>query len=144
VAELKPEKDVPFYYFSGMLDLLRLVNLFLHNSDSLPGTFAGPASQFANEILGRFTHVFRHDVAGTHVSSIHACRDIGKDFVTDTQILATHCFGLTPQEWSDPTEETAEKIAYPVSSLKVERSIVDGTDPWGGKFTSSLISVVHF
>jgi len=83
--------------------------------------------------------VFRHDVAVTRVSSQLACRDIGKDFGTGTQRLAAPCFGSAPQEWLDPTEETADKIAYSVSSLKIERDAVDRTDPRGGKSTSSLI-----
>jgi len=38
-----------------------------------------------------------------------------------------------------PNEEVAEKIADRMYSLKLERSGVDGTDPRGGKSTSSLI-----
>jgi len=83
--------------------------------------------------------VLRHDVAGTHVISRLACRDIGHDFATGTQRLAAQHFGTAPQEWADPTEETAEKIAYPVSSLKVERGGIDGTEPRGGLSTSSMI-----
>jgi len=72
--------------------------------------------------------MFRHYIPGTQVD---ACRDIGKDFATATQRLAPH--------WADPTEKAAEKIADLLSSLKVERGGVDGTDPRGGKSTSSLL-----
>jgi len=94
------------------------------------GAFAATTPPFANKILGGFSHVFRHNVA---------CRDIGKDFATATQRLVTHFFGPAPQEWADPTEEPAEKIADPVSSLKVDTGGVDGTDPRCGKYTSCLI-----
>jgi len=57
-----------------------------------------------------------------------AFSDIGKDFATGTQRLEPHCFGSAPQEWADPTEETAEKITDPASWLKVEPGGVDGTD----------------
>ena len=83
--------------------------------------------------------MFRHDVAGTHVVNRLACRDISKDFATGTQRLAAHCFGHAPQEWTDITEETVEKIADHMASLKVERGAVDGTEPRGDKSTSSLI-----
>jgi len=104
------------------------------------GAFAAPASQFANQLLGGFSHVFRHYIPGGCRVSRAAFSDISKDFATGTQRLANHCFGPAPQEWADPAEEAAEKIAYPVSALKVERGGVDGTDPrGGGKSTSSLI-----
>jgi len=73
--------------------------------------------------------VFRHYIPGGRRVGWAAFSDIGKDLATGTQRLAAHCFGPAPQEWADPTEETAEKIVYPVASLKVERGGVDRTDP---------------
>ena len=136
MTEIKLGKDISFYYISGTLDLFRLGILLLLTSQSFPGAFAAPASQFVNQILGVFSHVFRHYIPCTHVV---ACRDINKDFATGTQRLAAQCFGSAPQEWAEPTEEVAEKIAYFVSSLKVERVGVDRTDPRGCKSTSCLI-----
>jgi len=93
------------------------------------GAFAAPAPQFPNQILDVLIHVFRHYIPGTHVVT---CRDIGKDFASGTQHLAAHCFGTKPKEWAEPAKEDAEAIAYSVSSLKVQRGGVDGTDSRGG------------
>jgi len=139
VTEVKLGKDVHFYYFSRDTLVLFVLGTLLLTSHSLPDAFAAPASQFANQILCEFSHVFIHYIPGTHVVSRLACSDIGKDFATGTQRLAAHCFGSAPQEWAESTEEAAEKIADPVSALKVEWGGVDGTDPRGGKSTSSLI-----
>jgi len=138
VTEVKLGKDVPFYYFSlGTIDLWTILTLLLTSHRLTVGEFAAPAPQFANQILGGFSHVFRHYIPGTHVV---ACRDIGQKFATGTQRLAAQCFGPAPKGWADPTEEAAEKISDPVSSLKVERGGVDGTYPrGGGKSTSCLI-----
>jgi len=86
-------------------------------------------SQSSNQILGGFSHVFGHYVPGGHRVGRLAFSDICKDLGTGTQRFAAHCFGPAPQEWADQTEKVAEKIAYPVSALKVERSGVDGTEP---------------
>jgi len=109
-----------------MLDLFgTILPLPLNFHSFTVGAFAAPALQFANQILGGFSHVFRHYIPVTHVV---ACRDIGQNFATGTQRLASHCLGPVPQDLANPTEETVENIADPVSSLKVERGRIDGTD----------------
>ena len=55
-----------------------------------------------------------------------AFSDIGKHLVIGMQSLGAHCLDTAPQEWAKSAEEAAEKIADPVSSLKVERGGVDG------------------
>ena len=128
MTEVKLRKDVPFYYFSR--GTLRLLPPLLTSRHSLSvGAFTAPAPQFANQLLRGFSHVFRHYIPGGRRVGRAAFSDIGQDLATGTQRLAAHCFGPAPQEWADPTEEAAEKIADPVSSLKVERGGIDGTVP---------------
>ena len=129
MAEVKLGKGVPFYYFSrGTLDFFRLSAPLL-TTRRVPAAFTATKTQFANQILGGFSHVFRQYIPGSRWVGRLALRDIGQYFATGTQSLAAHCFGPAPKELADPAEETAEKIADPVSSLKVERGGVDGTDP---------------
>ena len=127
---MKLGKDVPFYYFSrGTFDLFG-TNLLPTSRHSLTvGAFAVPALHFANQILGGVSHVFRHYYSGGRRVGRAAFSDIGKVLATGTQRLAGHCFGPAPQECANPTVEPAEKIAFPVASLKVERGGVDGTVP---------------
>ena len=108
---MKLGKYVPFCYFSrGRLDLWTILLLLLTSRHSLTvGAFAAPASQFANQLLGGFSHVFRHYIPGGCRVSRAAFSDISKDFATGTQRLANHCFGPAPQQWADPAEEAAEK-----------------------------------
>jgi len=93
------------------------------------GAFAAPGPQFAKQLLGEFSHVFRHYIPGGRRVDRAAISDIVQDLATGTQRHAPRCLGPALQEWADPKEENAEKIADPMSSLKVERGGVDGTDP---------------
>jgi len=124
VTEVKLGKGVNFYYFS-------LITSRLH------GALATATSQFANQNFCGFSHVFRPDVSSTHVV---AFRDIGQDLATGTQRLVAHCVGPAPQEWADPAEEIAEKFADPLSSLKVKRDGIDGTDSRSSKPATSLFT----
>ena len=135
---MKLEK-IPFYFSRGTLRLLSPPLLLTTRHSLTVGAVAAPAPQFANQLLGGFSHVFRHYIPGGRRRVGRAAfSDIGKDLATGTQRFAAHCFGPAPQEWADPAEEIAEKIAYPVTSLKVERSGVDGTDPRCGKYATCL------
>jgi len=129
VTEVKLRKDVPFYYFSrGTLDLSTILPLLLTSHSLNVGALATSASQFANQILGVVSHVFRHYIAGGRRVSRAAFSEVGQNFATGAQRFAPHCLGPARQDWADPTEVTAEKIANPVAPLKVERGGVDVTD----------------
>ena len=73
--------------------------------------------------------MFRHYIHGGRRFCRTAFSDICQDLATGMQRLAGHRFGAASQDWADPAEKAAERIADSVSSLKVERGRVDGTDP---------------
>jgi len=51
----------PFYYFSrGTVDLRANLHLLLTSHRLTVGAFTATASQYADQILGGFSHVFRH------------------------------------------------------------------------------------
>ena len=118
-------------YVPGLSDLL-LTSRF-------SSLFAATTSQFANQILGIFSHVFRHYIPGGLCVGKAAVSDMGQDLATGTQRLAAHCLRPAPLDWAHPGEEIAKNISYSVSSLKVERGGVDGTDTRCGKSTSIRI-----
>ena len=93
------------------------------------GAFAASAPQFAKQILGGFRYEFRQYKSVRCRVVRSAFSDINKDLATGTQRFKAHCFVPATQEWADPTEEPAEKIAYFLASINVERSGVDGTVP---------------
>jgi len=133
VTEVKLGENITCYYFSRCtLDLSEpffFFVFFLHPSTTSPWFVCGPGSQYANEFLGGFSHVFRHYIpGGRHVGGA-AFSDIVKDLANGMQRLAAHCFGAAPIDWPEPTEDPAEKIAYSMAPLKVERGGVAGTDP---------------
>jgi len=121
VTEVKLGKYDLFYYFSrGMFRLLPppLFLTFRHSITVI--AFTASAPKFVNQLLGGFSNVFRRYIPGSRFVGKAALSDIGKDFATSTQRLARQCFGPAPQNWTEPTEDTAEKIAYTVSTLKAE------------------------
>jgi len=82
---------------------------------------------------------FRYDNLVTHVGW-RIFRDIGEDHATRTR----HSSSPTRNEGPDAAEETAEKIAHPVPSLKVERGWIERANPRnGGKTATRLIEVVR-
>jgi len=103
VTEVKLGKDIPFYYFSRRtLDLFgtNLPLLLPTSRHSLTvGAFPVPASQFANQLLGGFRHVFRLYIRGSRRVGWAAFSDIGQDLATGKQRPAAHCFDPVPQEW---------------------------------------------
>jgi len=112
VIEVKLGKDVQFYYFFRRT--LLPTPIFLTSRHSLrAGAFTASAPQIVNKPLGGFSHVFRHYKPGSRRVRRAAFSDIGQDLATGTQLLAAHLFGPAPQEWADPTEETAEKMPIP-------------------------------
>jgi len=98
-------------------DLLLLLLLLTSRHSLTVGAFAATIPQFANQILGGSSNVFRHYISGSRRVGRAAFSDIGQDFATGTLRLAAHSFGSAAQEWAEPTEETAEKIPIPCPRL---------------------------
>ena len=60
--------------------------------------------------------MFRHDILGVHFGSLVLC-DVGQNLASVTQRLAIYSSGRAPQEGSDPTQETSEKITNVMPTL---------------------------
>jgi len=84
MTEVKLGKYIPFYYFSrGMLDFLGLGAPLL-TTRCLPGAFATTTSQLPNQILGGFSHVFRHYIPGSRC--VRKDLDTGKNIPRTTAL----------------------------------------------------------
>jgi len=78
-----------------------------------PCAFAATTSQYANEILGELSHLFRHYIPRGRWVCRLAFSDIGKDFATATPRLAAHCFVSNPHKRADQAQILPKKLPIP-------------------------------
>jgi len=136
--------DLVYEKISLFITQARLAGVFL--GSYLPAyrrntshAFKTHAPQLTDQMPCRFREgiadMFRYDIFGTEVWRF-IFRYIGDYLATST--------AHGQQESSHETVESAQEISHPMSSLKVDRSRIDGVDPQRrGKTTTSLIEVVR-
>jgi len=117
MTELKLGKDVHFYNFSRGTLANILPQLLISHSLTVVRLRPRTRNLLINFYADSVTCL--DTIPSSRRVGRAAFSDFGYDLATSTQRVAPHCLGPASEEWADPTEETAEKIAEPAFSLKV-------------------------